>query len=51
MDTSRYTGINRIYSTLAQLVERAAVNRLVPGSSPGGGAKNVPRWIDRFINY
>lgn len=26
------------YSTLAQLVERAAVNRLVPGSSPGGGA-------------
>ena len=27
------------YSTLAQLVERATVNRLVPRSSRGGGAK------------
>ena len=27
------------HSTLAQLVERATVNRVVPGSSPGGGAK------------
>lgn len=27
-----------LYSTLAQLVERATVNRMAPGSSPGGGA-------------
>lgn len=26
-------------STLAQLVEPATVNRVVPGSNPGGGAK------------
>ena len=28
------------YSSLAQLVERAAVNRVVAGSSPAGGAEN-----------
>lgn len=33
------TGNN--YSTLAQLEEHAAVNRTVPGSSPGGGAKTM----------
>ena len=27
-----------LYGTVAQLVERATVNRMVPGSSPGGGA-------------
>ena len=31
----------RIYSSLAQLVEHAAVNRRVVGSSPTGGAKSV----------
>ena len=36
------------YSTLAQLVERSAVNRIVPGSSPGGGATlygSVPQLV------
>ena len=27
-----------IYAPLAQLVERTTVNRVVPGSNPGGGA-------------
>ena len=30
------------YSSLAQLVEHAAVNRRVVGSSPTGGAKKIP---------
>ena len=29
------------YSSLAQLVERAAVNRVVAGSSPAGGAREA----------
>ena len=29
----------KLYSSLAQLVEHAAVNRRVVGSSPSGGAK------------
>lgn len=32
--------MNKLFSTLAQLVERSPVKRRVPGSSPGGGAKN-----------
>lgn len=38
-----------LYSTLAQLVERATVNRMVPGSSPGGGAMPVSpsgQWLE-----
>ena len=31
------------YSSLAQLVERAAVNRVVAGSSPAGGAREARR--------
>ena len=31
--------LRRPYSRVAQLVEQAAVNRRVPGSSPGSGAK------------
>ena len=34
------------YSSLAQLVERAAVNRVVAGSSPAGGAKKTRRTMD-----
>lgn len=33
------------YSSIAQLVERLAVNEDVPGSSPGAGAK----WTDAFV--
>ena len=33
------TSYFKIYSSLAQSVERAAVNRVVVGSSPTGGAK------------
>lgn len=29
----------RTYSAIAQLVEQSAVNGLVPGSSPGRGAR------------
>ena len=38
---SNPTAGTRHYSTLAQLVERPTVNRMVPGSSPGGGAKTM----------
>lgn len=32
----------KIYASMAQLVERSAVNRQVPGSSPGGsGIKKI----------
>ena len=34
------------YSSLAQLVERAAVNRVVAGSSPAGGANKTRRTMD-----
>ena len=32
----------RSYSAIAQLVERSTVNRMVPGSSPGRGARTSP---------
>lgn len=31
--------VSRVYSSLAQLVERLTVNQIVAGSSPAGGAK------------
>ena len=34
--------LSSVYSSLAQLVEHAAVNRRVVGSSPTGGAKVLP---------
>ena len=37
------------YASLAQLAERAAVNRCVPGSSPGRGATD--RRKNKFSNY
>ena len=33
--------LSSVYSSLAQLVEHAAVNRRVVGSSPTGGAKGT----------
>ena len=36
--TNQHRNGRDFYSTLAQLVERPTVNRMVPGSSPGGGA-------------
>ena len=38
--TCTYRICNKIYSLVAQLVERLAVNQKVVGSSPIGGAKN-----------
>ena len=38
------------YSSLAQSVEHAAVNRRVVGSSPTGGAKNSLSGIFLFSN-
>ena len=35
-------GLFDVYSSLAQSVERSAVNRNVVGSSPTGGAKLIP---------
>ena len=44
---------NSKYSSLAQSVEHAAVNRRVVGSSPTGGAKNSVHASERnfFISY
>ena len=43
------------YSSIAQLVEHAAVNRRVVGSSPTGGAKKVRRYdtygLFHFVFY
>ena len=38
-----------IYSSLAQLVEHAAVNRRVVGSSPTGGAYNFIRLLGQAV--
>ena len=32
----------KVYSLIAQLVEHLTVNQVVPGSSPGRGAKSAP---------
>lgn len=39
------------YCPLAQLVERATVNRLVPGSSPGRTVKNVMLVVQWWWNH
>ena len=31
----------KVYSSIAQLVEHMTVNHVVPGSSPGWGAKKI----------
>ena len=36
---------NLSYSSIAQSVERAAVNRVVVGSSPTRGVKELARWL------
>ena len=44
IDITLKTGRRGKYSSIAQLVEHAAVNRRVVGSSPTGGAKKVRRY-------
>ena len=39
----------RKHSRVAQLVERAAVNRLVVGSSPASGANFIPRSLETYF--
>ena len=43
LDSRRSHAINRSHSSVAQLVERATVNRLVVGSSPTAGADHHRR--------
>ena len=39
----------RKHSRVAQLVERAAVNRLVVGSSPASGANFIPSSLEPYV--